>query len=60
MSFWDDHVSLSHVARKLGSSRQNVQQRVNRGSIPSARDTNGKIGVPIEWLNETLLMRERG
>lgn len=49
--FWSTHLSFSETARRLGMSRQNVHQCVNRGSFPSSVDASGKRGVPIEFVN---------
>lgn len=57
--FWDDHLSFSEVARKIGTTRQNVYQRCLKGSIPCERDESGKPGVPMEWVEATLKMRSR-
>ena len=46
--FWDTHLSYSEVAKKLGTSRQNVSQRCKRGSIPCDRDQDGNPGIPLE------------
>jgi hypothetical protein len=58
--FWDRHFTQAHVAKELGVSRQNVQQRVKRGSIPSNRDPKGSPGIPKDWLFTTLALRSRG
>ena len=57
--FWSLHFTQSHVAKELGVSRQNVQQRVKRGSIPSNRDSKGAPGIPKDWLFTTLALRNR-
>lgn len=57
--FWSSHLSFAEVARKLGTTRQNIYQRCLRGSIPCDRDKDGHPGVPMEWINETLEMRSR-
>lgn len=56
-AFWSQHLTLAEAGRKLGMSRQNVHQRVNRGSIPSAVDESGKRGVPIEFVNKDVELR---
>lgn len=58
--FWATHMTYAEVARKLGTSRQNIYQRGLRGSIPVDHDTEDKPGVPLEWVLETLRLRERG
>lgn len=57
--FWSSHMSYAEVARKLGTSRQNIYQRGLRGSIPVDRDQDGTPGIPTEWVLETLEMRGR-
>lgn len=57
--FWDLHLSLSEVARQLKVSRQNIHQRCLRKTIPCVRE-EGKVGIPKEWLEETLRLRARG
>lgn len=52
--FWDQHLSLSEVARRLGTSRQNVHQKMNRGRIPSSVDDSGKRGIPISFVEDEL------
>ena len=58
--FWSLHHKEAYVAKALGVSRQNIQQRVKRGSIPSNRDEKGQPGIPKAWLEQTLAMRNRG
>ena len=58
-SFWDMHLTQAAVAKALGVSRQNIQQRIKRGSIPSSRDERGVPGIPRPWLEDTLAMRSR-
>jgi hypothetical protein len=58
--FWEGHYSYAEVARRIGTTRQNVYQRCLRGSIPSAHDADGNPGVPVEWVKETLELRNRG
>ena len=58
-SFWDIHLTQAAVAKELGVSRQNIQQRIKRGSIPSNRDARGIPGIPRPWLEQTLAMRNR-
>ena len=57
--FWNTHLTVSEAARRLGFSRQNVHQRALRGSVPSARDHRGVIGIPIAYVQETLQLRNR-
>ena len=57
--FWSTHLSFAEVARKLGTTRQNIYQRCLRGSIPCDRDQDNMPGVPMEWVEETLKMRSR-
>lgn len=59
-SFWDKNYTMAEAARKLGTSRQNIQQRVRRGSLRCAVDDDGSIGIPIEYVEETLRLRKRG
>lgn len=57
--FWTTHYTYAEAARKLGTSRQNVYQCCKRGSIPLARSVEGEPGVPIQWVEDTLKLRER-
>jgi hypothetical protein len=57
--FWSTHLSFAEVARKLGSTRQNIYQRCLRKSIPCDRDENGHPGVPASWVEETVALRDR-
>lgn len=57
--FWDQHFTQADVARLLGVSRQNIQQRVKRGSIPSSRDSGGLLGIPKDWFFTTVALRNR-
>ena len=57
--FWASHVSFAEVARQLGGTRQNWKQRADRGSCPSDEDDDGKRGVPVWWVQETLDLREK-
>ena len=52
--FWATHLSYSEVAKKLGTSRQNVFQRCKRGSIPCDRDRDGNPGIPMEEVEKLL------
>ena len=56
--FWANHLTCAEVGRKLGCSRQNVHQRVKKGSIPSSVGPAGEVGVPIEWVKELLEARD--
>ena len=58
--FWSLHHKEAYVAKVLGVSRQNIQQRVKRGSIPCNRDEKGVPGIPKAWLETTLALRNRG
>lgn len=56
--FWATHLSYAEAGRKLGCSRQNVfQQAKKKGKID--RDPDGVPGVPMAWVEETLVMRGR-
>lgn len=55
--FWSQHLSLSEAARRLGVSRQNIHQRVGRGSVPSAVDATGARGVPLSFIEDELSKR---
>lgn len=57
--FWASRMTFAEVARRLGGTRQNWKQRGDRGSIPVDHDQDGKPGVPMEWVLETLKMRRR-
>ena len=57
--FWASHMSYAEAARFLCCSRQNVYQECKRGKIPLDRDTDGKPGVPSEWVMKTVEMRNR-
>ena len=57
--FWSTHLPFAEVARKLGTTRQNIYQRCLRKSIPCDRDEKGKPGVPLYWVKDTLAMRAR-
>jgi IS30 family transposase len=54
----DSTISISGTAKLLGVSRQNISQRVKRGSIPSGI-VNGIPRVPEDWVYQTLAMRNR-
>ena len=58
-AFWSQHLSLAEAARRLGCSRQNVHQRVNAGRIPNDVDESGKRGVPMSYVDEELLNRNK-
>ena len=55
--FWKLHFTCAEVGRKLGCSRQNVWQRVKKGSIPSDVSPSGECGVPVGWVEEVLRSR---
>ncbi|HUX46734.1 MAG TPA: hypothetical protein VMV58_01850 [Desulfosporosinus sp.] len=57
--FWASHMSFAEVGKKLGCSRQNISQEAKRGKIPVDRDADGRPGVPMVWVDETLRMRKR-
>lgn len=57
--FWASHMSFAEVARQLGGTRQNWKQRADRGSCPSDEDEDGKRGVPVWWVQETLDLRQK-
>jgi transcriptional regulator len=56
--FWEHNFSISDVARMLGTTRQNISQRVFRKSIPCNIEGSLK-GIPEKWVLETIAMRER-
>lgn len=56
--FWNTHLTMSEAARKLGCSRQNIKQRVSRGSIPSAsHPMTGIPGIPIQYVQDEIQMK---
>lgn len=58
-TFWSTHLTVAEAARKLGFSRQNLHQRCLKGSFPCDRDSDGRIGVLMSKVEETLRMRDR-
>lgn len=58
-SFWDTHYTMAATARIMGCKRQNIHQRAKRGSIPSEVSPEGVIGIPMEYVMETLALRNR-
>ena len=58
-AFWSTHLSYAEAAKRLGCSRQNIFQQGLKGRIPVDRDQDGKPGIPMDWVNETLAMRGR-
>jgi hypothetical protein len=57
--FWDDHLTFSEVARRIGTTRQNIYQRCLKGSIPCDRSDDNRPGVPLAWVEETIRLRAR-
>ena len=66
--FWKDHVRTATVAKLMGCSRQNINQRCGRyldhegttGAIECDKHPETGIkGVRLGWLEDTLQMRER-
>lgn len=57
--FWVNHYTYAEAARKLGCTRQNVYQQALKGRIPLDRDKDGHPGIPIDYVDEVLALREK-
>lgn len=52
VGFWASHLTCAEAGRKMGCTRQNVNQRVHKGSIPHEKSPSGEVGVPLYWVED--------